>query len=979
MGMPSPSLRELFETAAGLVGTERARYLDAQCTPTLRDRIERMLAADAGSAGALPAAPAEAMADALAESTPAPTAPLGSRIGPFELLDTLGEGGSSTVFHASRHVDGVRQDVALKLLRRGVHSGDAQRRYRSELQALSQLRHPGIARLIEGGITDSGGAYIALELVDGVPITEFTRVHRFDARARLALFLDVCDAVEAAHRALIVHRDLKPSNVLVDADGKVKLLDFGIAKLLSADDDTHTQVAAFTPAYASPEQRSGGFVTTATDVYGLGIMLGELMTGERLGEDPPRAPSNSISDGHAEGVLPAPAPVTRRLLRGDLDNIVLKALHPDPLQRYTSAGRLADDVQRLLDGRPVAAHPPSRWYRARKFVSRHRGGVATTLAFVLAILASLAVALSQARVAQREARAAREQASRADATRRFLVGVFDHAEPDANRGKAITARELVAQGERELATTRELSAGVRMDLTVMIAHLYWDLDDPAHAEPLLRQASVAMARTDVPDDVKARTLTSIAQVEVAKQQFDTALDHAQQALAIAARIGADGTDTQSEARRIVAAALHGKDDSKAAEAILREALAHDRETYGERSDAVVDDWIALGSALTELSRFDEATVALQKAVELARNVDGPVHSRTAEALQRLGEVLGYAADYEGSVKADREAAAINEEIFGADHSETLVARGNLYWSLERQGHYAEALQGRLDMLPALQKRAAKTPETIAAAYTSIGQDYAKFGRFDEAEAALREALAIWAKAQGSNDEWNSADPMIGLADALRWHGHYGEAEQVLRKAIAIEQKHEPADSGWLNRDRAKLGDMLRQAGRYDEALTVLTDAANARARAKPDPNLSMLLAQWSEAQLDSGDATTALATAERSVSMARSLFTSNRYALGTPLFARARAELALGRADEAEPLLREALAVRNPPNPPGDPRVLELQVALVNALEALHRDEEARTLRAAIEPPLHASSSPYAKVLQRRLDDHGGIPRAAIR
>ena len=323
------------------------------------------------------------------------------------------------MFRARREIEGVQQEVALKVLRRGLYSPDAQRQFRRERQALAQLQHPGIARLIEGGVTDDGLAYIALDLVDGKPIVDYARDQRLDLRQRLALFLQVCRAVEAAHRALIVHRDLKPSNVLVTDDGQVKLLDFGIAKLLDRDDETQTRMPAFTPAYAAPEQRDGGLITTATDVYALGILLGELVTGQRLTAHSPDARlRRRLPATKRRALLPAPPPVTRRALRGDLDNIVLKAIDTEPERRYASAGALADDIERMLDGRPVAAHPPSRLYRASKFVQRHRGAVATTLAFLLALLTAFGITIWQAKVARdAEHKAQSEARARQDARR----------------------------------------------------------------------------------------------------------------------------------------------------------------------------------------------------------------------------------------------------------------------------------------------------------------------------------------------------------------------------------------------------------------------------------------------------------------------------------------------------------------------------------------------------------------------------------
>lgn len=965
--VPRP-LRELFEAALDLPLAAREQFLLSHCTDAdERERLRRMLEAEPGPEGALPDMEAVALADTLPDDLHTDALRRGSRIGSFELLDVLGEGGSSTVFRAVRTSDGVRQEVALKLLRRGIYTPDAQRQFRRERRALAQLRHPGIARLIEGGITDNGLAYIALDLVDGLPITSYARAGRLDLPSRLRLFLDVCLAVDAAHRALIVHRDLKPSNVLVTNDAAVKLLDFGIAKLLDADDETQTRLPAFTPAYASPEQRTGGQITTATDVYSLGILLGELMTGVRIKEGSTHTPSSQISGEPEAGVLPAPARVTRRQLRGDLDNIVMKAIDVDPAKRYASAGAFADDIERLLDGRTVAAHPQSSWYRARKFVGRHRGGVATTVLFLLAMFAALGIALRQTSVAERESRLAHEQAERSDAAWRFLVGVFDHAEPNANLGKAISGRELVEQGERELTSSTNDVSGTSLDLTVMIAHLYWDLGDFERAEPLLAKALAATSRADVPDDVKVRVLTAIAGIEQVKHKYDDSLKHAQQALAIARRIGPAGTDSASQARRITAVSYIGKDDSKSAEPILREALARDGETYGASSAAVVDDSIYLGQALTELTRFDDAVTVLRNAVALARKVHGPVHSSVSDALQYLSGALGYSGDPRGAEEAMREAAEIDNKVFGPEHNETLLALGNLYWTIEQQGRYAEALRGRLSMVPMLDKVSATRSETVASAYTSIANDYGMLGQFPEAEAAFRKALAMWARLQGSNDEWDSADPMIGLANNLRWDGHYEEAENVLRKAIAIEEKHEPADSGWLNRDRGILGDMLRQSGHFQEGLRDLAAATQARGDAKADPLFSVLLASLSQAQLDTGDAVSAHATATKSVEMGRQVFTSKQASLGTPLFALGRAELALGHPDKAEPLFREAIALRSPPNPPGDPRVLEIEVSLVIALEALGQSGEAAAMRGAITPTLAALHSPYADILRQRL------------
>jgi hypothetical protein len=440
----SPTLRELFDACLDLAPAERAAFLQARgVDAAVRERVERLLNADTRDDRLFDGG-AQAAARAIGESEA--RLPLGSRVGPFEIVRMLGEGGSATVFLAQRESDGVRQQVALKILSRGLYSVDAQRQFRRERTVLTQLTHPGIARLIEGGVTDNGVAYIALELVDGVPITTYARERKLSLRERLALFVQVCRAVEAAHRALIVPRDLKPSNVFVTADGNAKLLDFGIAKLLQSDDEERTRLPLMTPAYAAPEQHAGGPITTATDVYALGVLLGEVVTGQRLSGADTAAPSARIADDNTDGTLPDTPAQTRREVRGDLDNILRKSLDPIPERRYASAGTFADEIGRLLDGKPVAAHPPSAWYRTQKFVRRHRGGVAMTVVFLLAILAAFGLAIWQAGVARQQARNAERQAARANATKDFLIRVFRASDPRIAQDKPhgqVTAKELL--------------------------------------------------------------------------------------------------------------------------------------------------------------------------------------------------------------------------------------------------------------------------------------------------------------------------------------------------------------------------------------------------------------------------------------------------------------------------------------------------------------------------------------------------------
>lgn len=619
----TPTLRSLFDDAVALPAGARARWLVEHCPdPATRDELERLLAADTTRDDPLPGGDAARAAAAIGEADVAEALPAGSRIGPFELLDVLGEGGSSTVFRACRDTDGVRQFVAVKLLARGLYTTEARRRFRHERAALARLRHPGIAQLIEGGVGDNGVAYIALELIDGTPITAYAHARKLAERARLVLFLKACRAVEAAHRALIVHRDLKPSNVLVTAEGEVKLLDFGIAKLLDdTDDATRTRQHALTPAYAAPEQLMAGAITTATDVYALGVLLRELLTGER--ESP------AWSRGST------PASTAARRLRGDLANIVANATARAPEHRYGSAGALAEDLERYLDRLPVRAHPPSRWYRTRRFVARHRGGVATAAVLLAAILASLSVALWQAREARAEARIAQQQAERANMVRDFLESLFAPIRYGVAAPQQPSLGQLLARGVDKLEHAPRLGPRARVDLLAMFSRLYENLGDVTQARNLADQAVQLSTRSLRPTDINAiRALTARGYAAVRAEDFaaggaDLRLAHRRmQAQGIRGEAFIDLLGPLAAVENIEG---HGDD----ALALTREALQARIATWGPDDPRVGVGYNDVASALEGLGRYDEAAAMWRKTQRFELAHFGPDSNETALAVAGL--------------------------------------------------------------------------------------------------------------------------------------------------------------------------------------------------------------------------------------------------------------------------------------------------------------------------------------------------------
>ena len=624
----TPTLRDLFEEALTLSPDARVRLLSECCADAvMRAELERMLAADAADGEWLAAGDAASAAQAIGETEPPEPLPAGSRIGPFELLEVLGEGGSSTVFRAFRDVEGVRQHVAVKLLARGLYTAEARRRFHHEREALARLRHPGIARLIEGGIADNGLAYIALELIDGVPITRYAQEQALSERQRLTLFLRVCRAVESAHRALIVHRDLKPSNVLVTAEGEMKLLDFGIAKLLDdTEDATRTRHHALTPAYAAPEQFTPGAITTATDVYALGVLLRELLTGERQASGDPHAPPIS------QTAAAKPQPGTDRKLRGDLANIVAKATASEPERRYGSGGALAEDIERYLDYLPVRAHPPSRWYRAGRFVARHRAGVAITAILLLAIFVSLSIALWQTHVARQQAQLAQQQAARANMVRNFVESLFAPIRYGIAASKQPSLAELLARGVAKLEHSPRLGAGERVDLLAMFSRLYENLGDIPQSRKLAEQAVALSARALSPSDINAiRALVARGYAEVRDEKY-----------------AAGAADLRLAHQRMSARHVHGEvlidlleplaavenieGHGEAALQLTREALKERIAAWGPDDPRVGVGYNDVASALEGLERYEEAIPMWQKTYRFELAHFGPDSNETTLAM-----------------------------------------------------------------------------------------------------------------------------------------------------------------------------------------------------------------------------------------------------------------------------------------------------------------------------------------------------------
>lgn len=958
--MDNERLDALFAEAVSIPPPERGRWLDAQCgdDAPLRRELERLLAGDAIAEGVLEHAP-ELLADSMADAVEMP-----QRFGIWRVLGALGAGGMGDVWLAERDDGQFEQRVAIKQV--AWPTPGLLQRFREERQILARLEHPGIARLIDGGVDDSGCPWLAMEYVDGVPIAQWVREHMLGVRATIELMLRICDAVQFAHGHLIVHSDIKPSNILV-ADGAPKLLDFGIAKVLARDDAAHTLTMAplLTPDYAAPELLAGNAITTSVDVYALGVLLYELLSGNRpyrmkaLGGASACAGANIKPPGSAVVRTLPDARARRRLLHGDLDRIVLTAMAPEPARRYASVEALATDLAHWLAGRAVNARGPSRWYRFGKFVRRNRVAVsATVLAFAVLTAATV--------YSLHEARLARAQASRANAVRDFVVGIFEQTDPDTRQGKPITAHELLDMGERQLKNGPG-SRPFRTEMQGLVGHLYWLVGDYPKAQSLMHDA-VTHPDDATPLDVRARNRLYVAQSELEKSLFDAARKDAARARMLALQAGDAGTLLASEARRTDADALSQNGNASAAEPILRQALKEDTAQFGPHSAAVADDLTKLAWATRELSHYDESIDFSRRAIAEESALHGRASSQVINNLETLASTEGHAGDLAAAERDQLEAVALTTRLYGPAHRETIVARSNLYFIYYREARYAQALAGHLDLLKLIRPLAKTRPEQLAYEWNFIALDYQGLARYDDALRTERASLSVWSGINGSGSGYDSNDSRTNLGDILTRMGRFGEAAATYQEAIRIEREHGPSDSEWLNRDLGDLGNVYRMQHRYPEAVaTIATGLHQLSPVSGSLPVRAYLQSSLALAQLESGDIDAAEHSAAQATQIGRIAYKDAPLSFSALQYINARVALARRHFAEAEGMLRAAYAVRRG-LAPGDPRMAEVQVALIRALEMQGKDEEAKPLRAQVEPVLAASRSPYFADLRQSLD-----------
>lgn len=855
-------LQNIFNQAVDCQGAERAALLDARCGADheLRREIEEMLAFDAGSEERLRHAIGGAVTSAVHGEH---NRLIGTTIGSYRIRGVLGFGGMGTVYDAERADDAYKQRVAIKLVQQMAVHPQLRTRLRAERQILANLDHPYIARLIDGGETGNGIPYLVIEFVDGQPIDRYCDTHKLGVQERLVLFEKVCAAVDYAHRNLVVHRDLKPANILVTADGTPKLLDFGIAKLLNPDPAwntvavTRVQDRLLTPEHASPEQVLGRAITTASDVYALGVLLYDLVCGrspyalknanpralERAicNEDPPR-PSmlfrsvredvRPAEDGFDARLVASNRGVTTqrlsRQLAGDIDEVILKAMRKEPEQRYATAHQLGDELRRHRVGEAVVARQGVRRYRVAKFLRRN----ALTVGMVGVVIVALATFASfmwvqTTRVEEQRDRAEMER-DRAEQVSTLLVELFSAADPYKTEGRELTASEVLERGAKEIEGNKNLADDVRAIMLESIGYALQRQDQYARGAVLLEKAlQIRRAADEQNPSLENRKLLATSHKNLADAlrgagQITTAEYHYREALKLSESL-ADEEPVRLADALVGLARLQHKSQGKLPEAraLYNQALAIYARELGDSHTEVASTL----SDLASLELFDDDLASAEQhqgqALDIYRKRLQPTHPDHATALGALGQIYTKRGKLDDAEKLIRESLELHRQVFGPDSPRISELLAILAEVREKQGRLSESIALLEEALGITLRSGSGSEWRAGYIEDSIANLNFKTGRLSVAEAHVRAALKIYAKLPSGYELYVASSEHL-LGEIMLAQGKPADAAVALRESIAICMKFDEGTESWRTaRSLSVLGTALSLLGEDAEAESLL--------------------------------------------------------------------------------------------------------------------------------------------------------------
>ena len=749
----------------------------------------------------------------------------GQTIGSYRLLHLVGRGGMGQVFRAVRKDGAFEQYVAVKVIRRGLDTEEVQVRFRTERQILASLNHPNIARLLDGGVTPDGIPFIVMSYIEGVPITNFCNREGLSIKDRLQLFQTVCTAVQYAHQNLIVHRDLKPSNILVTKEGVVKLLDFGIAKLLNPSQfgytipATRSELRVMTPEYASPEQVRGEPVSTSSDVYALGVLLYEILAGchpyplhslrraeleNHICEVEPAPPSTAVGkrqgnhrqdsstkertsrdDSHIRGMS---RERLRRCLEGDLDNIVMMALRKETERRYVSVEALQEDIRRYLEGMPVYARRATIGYRMRKFVGRHRLGVLTGAVVGLLLVTLAFLSIRFAVVTSRQAQMIDYEAKRATQVKRLLIRMFEEVDPTQAQGREVSAREILDRGtvqmEEELMNQPEIMA----EMLHVMGVVYRKLGVFGEARKLLER-SLALRRTEYGGDNLdvANTLFELGWLIDDMGIYGEAEELHREALKIRQRLLPPNHPDIAASLNDLGAVLYGSGRLNEAKKLFLESLKIRSARFGPMHESIVESMLNLAVIIHDEGRYEEAEKMYIEAIEIrGKDIED-------EDLALTTGLISYASLLHDMGKFDkaehilRKVLNMRIEILGEDHYYVAWSQEWLARVLHAKGKDEEA---EVILEEVLQKRVKSLGENhvlVGRSRMVLGSFLLDQGYFDQAEESFIAAMRIIQESVGE-DHYYVANTQVEMGRLYLSLGRLAEAELLVNSSLSYYKK-----------------------------------------------------------------------------------------------------------------------------------------------------------------------------------------------
>ena len=823
-------LESLFDAALSMPETVRESFIAESSShdPALEAELRALLAAHelSESAFASPVRPDRDRSDRW----------IGLRLGAWEIGRRVGSGGMGTVHEAVRADDQYRQRVAVKFLNRSAEGGVAVRRFRAERQMLASLQHPNIASLVDGGVTPDGLPFFVMEYIDGEPITRWCDSRSLPIAARLALFGQVCAAVRAAHQKLIVHRDLKPGNILVTTDGTVKLLDFGIAKLMRDERTmelaTATQVGhrAFTPEYAAPEQVRGTAVDTTADVYALGVVLFELLAGRRpfdlqgkslaemeriVCEQPPPRPSSVLGDDRWRTLGERSASRARRSIEGDLDAVVLMALRKEPERRYGSVDEFSRDVVRHLGQQPVLARPDSPGYRMRKFTQRRMLETVAGSVAALSLITGTVVSVRQARRAEAQTAVASAQSARATEVTRFLTTMLGAANPEAF-GKDITMRAVLDSAVLR-ADSLQLTPDLEAEIRGIMGGTYLALGELDVAQKQYER-KLATLRHAAPrgDFSTAVVYSQLSLVQETKGNYIAADSLLSIADAMFTRFPPPDRREESTMLENRARVLYLMGKPKESMVQLQRSLELGRLYFANDDSARAPTYVNMAVMSGEVGDLVAADSFSLAAIVTATRAHGNNHPRVASALSVRAGALELMGRMDESSTAFREALEVKRRILGVDHPDYATTANNFAYHLLEMEHWREAAYWARQVLAMRGKSLGESSLPVSSGLLYLGRALARMDSAKAGERLVRESKAIREKIVPPG-HWLLASTDGALGEVIALDGRYPEAETLLLSAEERVRAARGPESSQAADQRKRLVALYKLWGKPAEA------------------------------------------------------------------------------------------------------------------------------------------------------------------